>query len=77
MFLACFCISELFVGTEGRLWIIELIMPQKKAHYTSLMHPIESVIAFSKAKAIAVLKFNQQDDSDRTFSRQSDRTFKV
>jgi hypothetical protein len=41
-------------------------MPQKKAHYTSLMHPIESAIALSKAKAIAILKFNQQDDGDRT-----------
>jgi hypothetical protein len=25
---------------------------------------------------IAVLKFNQQDDGDRTFNSQSDRTFK-
>lgn len=28
--LAWFCISELFVGTEGRLSVVELIMPQKK-----------------------------------------------
>jgi hypothetical protein len=54
----------LFVGTEGRLSIIELIMPQKKAHYTSLMHPIESAIALSKAKMNTVLKCNRQDDGD-------------
>jgi hypothetical protein len=28
------------------------------------------LIAFSKTKMIAFLKFNQQDDSDRTISRQ-------
>lgn len=56
--------------------------------------PIESAIALLKAKVIAlsktkmsaVLKFNQQDDSDRTmitgihdrtFKNQSDRSFKV
>jgi hypothetical protein len=36
-----------------------------------------TTIALSTAKAIAVLKFNQQDDSDRTFNSQSDRNFKV
>jgi hypothetical protein len=51
-------------------------MPQKKAHYTSLMHPIESVIALSTAKMIAFLNMNQQDNDDRTFSRQSNRTSK-
>jgi len=35
------------------------------------------VIALSKTKAIAFLKFNQQDKGDRTFNSQSDRSFKV
>ncbi|NCR46246.1 MAG: hypothetical protein GPJ09_20085 [Microcystis aeruginosa SX13-01] len=34
-------------------------------------------IALSKAKGIAVLKFNQQQDDDRTLKSQSDRSFKV
>jgi len=37
--LAWFCISEWFVGTEGRLSVVELIMPQKKMLYISLTHP--------------------------------------
>lgn len=37
--LAWFCISELFVDTEGRLSVVELIMPQKKMLYISLTHP--------------------------------------
>jgi hypothetical protein len=35
------------------------------------------VIALFKAKAITVLKFNQQDGGDRTFNHQKDRNFKV
>jgi hypothetical protein len=34
-------------------------------------------IALSKAKMIAVLKFHQQDEGDRTFKSQNDRKFKV
>ncbi|MFN7215748.1 hypothetical protein [Microcystis sp.] len=35
-----------------------------------------TAIAFSTAKAIAILKFNQQDDGDRTFNSQNNRNFK-
>jgi hypothetical protein len=34
------------------------------------------MIALSKAKAIAILKFNQQNNGDRTFNSQHDRIFK-
>jgi hypothetical protein len=38
---------------------------------------ITKVIALSTAKMIAILKFNQQDDGDRTFKSQHDRIFKI
>ena len=40
------------------------------------MHPIESKIALLKAKMIAVLRFNLQDNAYRTLRSQSNRTFK-
>jgi hypothetical protein len=37
---------------------------------------LATAIALSKAKEIAVLKFRQQDDGDRTFTSQNNRNFK-
>jgi hypothetical protein len=38
--------------------------------FVTSTQPTRSAIALSTAKAIAVLKFNQQDDSDRIFKSQ-------
>jgi hypothetical protein len=38
--------------------------------------PTRSAIALMTIKAITVLKFNQQDGGDRTFTSQNNRNFK-
>jgi hypothetical protein len=45
-----------------------------KAKESAILNLI-TVIAFSKTKMIAVLKFNQQDNGNLTFKSPSNRTF--
>jgi hypothetical protein len=67
--LAWFCISELFVGTEGRLSVVELIMPRKKMLYISLTQPTGTAIALQYPRtAIAVPSASHLDSQLQSMS---------
>jgi hypothetical protein len=54
---------------------IALCFPIQRSDRTFINPTYIYLIALSKAKAIAFLKFNQQDDGDHTFKLQNDRSF--